>query len=79
MIDVRMNYRGSNEGNFKCPLCKTEDDTTEHIMVCGINGDTIQKSFVKSYDWDADEWTKVVEIVNSNLSLRNRVNEIEQL
>ena len=83
MIDVRMNYRGSNEGNIKCPLCKTEDDTTEHIMVCGINGDTIQKSFVKSYDWDADEWTKVLDIVNLNLSLRNtldtRVNEIEQL
>ena len=33
MCNTKCNYK-RNESDTTCPLCKTEEDTTEHIMVC---------------------------------------------
>ena len=33
MWNTKCNYK-RNESDTTCPLCKTEEDTTEHIMVC---------------------------------------------
>jgi hypothetical protein len=33
MVDVRCNYR-SKHTTVSCPLCQTEDDTQEHLLVC---------------------------------------------
>ncbi|XP_066934534.1 uncharacterized protein [Clytia hemisphaerica] len=33
MIEVKMNYKGKYR-DIKCPICKTEDDTTEHSFEC---------------------------------------------
>ena len=34
MIDLRMNYKGKYPENTRCPVCKSSDDTTEHLFEC---------------------------------------------
>ena len=33
MRNTKCNYK-RNKSDITCPLCKTEEDTAEHIMVC---------------------------------------------
>ena len=48
MWNTKCNYK-RNESDTTCPLCKTEEDTTEHIMVCkeGNNEKKKMKQTVK--------------------------------
>ena len=34
MIYVKCNYKGNFTNNLACPLCKSEEDTTEHLFTC---------------------------------------------
>ena len=36
MIEVKSNYKGTYKNTLKCELCKTEDDTTEHLLQCNV-------------------------------------------
>jgi hypothetical protein len=34
MVEVKCNYKGKYKGNLTCPMCKIENDTTEHLFDC---------------------------------------------
>ena len=34
MTELKCNYKNHNKDNIKCRLCKTHDDTTEHLFTC---------------------------------------------
>ena len=37
MIEVKCNYKGIFKDNLKCEICKSENDTTEHLLKCTSN------------------------------------------
>ena len=39
MRNTKRNYK-RNESDTACPLCRREEDTTEHIMVCQERNNT---------------------------------------
>ena len=34
MVNARANYKGTYGGDTKCRACKTEEETTEHLIDC---------------------------------------------
>ena len=48
MWNAKCNYK-RNESDTKCPLRKTDKDTTEHIMVCqeGNNMHNLDENWMK--------------------------------
>ena len=46
MWNTKCNYK-TNESDTTCPLCKTEEDTTEHIMVCKEGNNNEKKKIMK--------------------------------
>ena len=34
MIEVKCNYKGKYKNDLTCPICKIENDTTEHLFDC---------------------------------------------
>ena len=34
MASQRMNYKAKYNNDIMCPLCKKEEDTTEHVLTC---------------------------------------------
>ena len=47
-MNTKCNYK-RNESDTICPLCKTDKDTTEHIMVCqeGNNMHNLDENWMK--------------------------------
>ena len=41
MIEVKCNYKGMYKNNLRCDVCKSSDDTTEHILQCKQTGVSI--------------------------------------
>ena len=41
MIEVKCNYKGMYKNNLRCDVCKSSDDTTEHILQCKRTGISI--------------------------------------
>ena len=41
MIEVKCNYKGMYKNNLRCDVCKSRDDTTEHILQCKQTGVSI--------------------------------------
>ena len=73
VIKVRLNMWNTkckykrNELDKTCPLCKTENDTTEHIMVCQEGNNTYNL-----LDENEKEWEKVVAIYKNNKENREK-------
>lgn len=71
MIRIYGNYKGDLTLPRPCPLCKMEDDTTEHLVSCqelGINGFTTND--LKEEE-NIELWKQINETINFNLEKRN--------
>ena len=51
MWNTKCNYK-RNESHTTCPLCKTEEGTTEHIMVCQEGNNTYNLLEENEKDWE---------------------------
>ena len=60
MWNTKCNYK-RNELDTTCPLCKTEEDTTEHIMACEEGNNTYNL-----LDENEKDWEKIVAIYKNN-------------
>ena len=60
MWNTKSNYK-RNESDTTCPLCKTEEDTTEHMMVCQEGSNTYNL-----LDENEKDWGKIVAIITNN-------------
>ena len=60
MIDVKMNYKGKYK-DMKCPVCKTEEDTTEHLFECNDLKDKVgdESRTVSKEDITSENVTKL--------------------
>ena len=67
MCNTKCNYK-RNESDTACPLCKTEEDTTEHIMVCQERNNTYN-----SLDENEKDWDKIVAIHKNNKENREKL------
>ena len=67
MCNTKCNYK-RNESDTACPLCKTEEDTTEHIMVCQEGNNMYNSLDEKEKDWD-----KIVAIHKNNKENREKL------
>ena len=56
MWEVGRNY-GKVDQESQCPICKSEEDTTEHVLQCNGNG----KEF-NLKDERGKKWTEIVDI-----------------
>ena len=67
MCNTKCNYK-RNESDTACPLCKTEEDTTEHIMVCQEGNNAYN-----SLDENEKDWDKIVAIHKNNKENREKL------
>ena len=67
MCNTKCNYK-RNESDTACPLCKTGEDTTEHIMVCQEGNNTYN-----SLDENEKDWDKIVAIHKNNKENREKL------
>ena len=67
MID----WIGGNMGRVSsCPLCRREEDTTEHVFCCEEMGDT--KVTIKNLE-DGEKMAEVVELFKNNEEKRRNM------
>ena len=67
MCNTKCNYK-RNESDTACPLCKTGEDTTEHIMVCQEGNNTYNL-----LDENEKDWEKIVAIYKNNKENREEL------
>ena len=67
MWNTKCNYK-RNESDTTCPLCKTEEDTTEHIMVCQEGN-----NMYNLLDENEKDWEKIVAIYKNNKENREKL------
>ena len=55
MVDVRCNFKNKYVDTL-CPLCKSDQDTQEHLMVCTVLRDTeiVEEIPLYEYLWQKD-------------------------
>ena len=69
MIDVRKNY--SNKYNCHlCPVCKLEEETMHHLVLCGVN--MLFEDFQKVYGNESRDIELVAVAVRESVNTRNR-------
>ena len=66
MWNTKCNYK-RNESDTTCPLCKTEEDMTEHIMVCQKGNNTYNL-----LDKNEKDGEKIVAIYKNNKDSREK-------
>ena len=59
-----------NESDTACLLCKTEEDTPEHIMVCQERNNTYNL-----LDENEKDWEKIVAIYKNNSENREKLEQ----
>ena len=69
MCNTKCNYK-RNEIDTTCPLCKTEEDTTEHIMACEEGNNTYNL-----LDENEKDWEKIVAIYTNNKENREKLEQ----
>ena len=69
MWNTKCNYK-RNESDTTCPLCKTEEDTTEHIMVWQEGNNTYNL-----LDENEKDWEKIVAIYKNNKENREKLEQ----
>ena len=65
MVETKCNYKGIFKKDLKCTICKTEDDTTEHLTECTNNTSicNITEKLTKPEN-------EIVKIIEQNISKR---------
>ena len=75
MWDLKGNYQKEEE-QPQYPLCKTEDDTTVHVLQCGRDRDRKHRNIKNNNE---EEWKEVVQVFRENKRKRDeRREEIQQ-
>ena len=69
MWNTKCNYK-RNELDTTCPLCKTEEDTTEHITICQEGNNTYNL-----LDENEKDWEKIVAIYKNNKENREKLEQ----
>ena len=70
MTSQRMNYKAKYNNDFMCPLCKKEEDTTEHVLTFE---EMPEHKYAENdlYDTsDAAKWAKIIQLFQTNEKLR---------
>ena len=64
MIDVKCNYKGKYKNDLICPVCKIENDTTEHLFECNIIRKKIALNYtqINSTDLKEDKFAKLQQL-----------------
>ena len=66
MWNTKCNYK-RNELDTTCPLCKTEEDTTEHIMVCQEGNNLYNLLDENEKDWGKQlHYTRIIKKIGKN-------------
>ena len=78
MLPVGENYKQGKKINPPCPLCKTEEDTQKHLMVCSkLNCNTVATNTNPAYDdlfdKNPEKQLAVAQILRKNLQIRNKI------
>ena len=72
MTELKCNYKNKNDTNIKCNLCKSENDTTEHLFTCNEIKKQIQNTpnidIIKKQD--SDSCTQLVNFIKKALRLK---------
>ena len=71
MWDLKKNYKKEEEQPL-CPLCKIEEDTTEHVLRCGRDTNRKQRNIKNNTE---EEWDEVVQIYRENKRKREERKE----
>ena len=64
-----MNYKAKYNNDFMCPLCKKEEDTTEHVLT---REEMPEHKYMENdhYDTgDAAKWAKIIQLFQTNEKL----------
>ena len=69
MIPIYGNYKGDLSLSRPCPLCKLEDDTTEHMITCKEIEDS-NLSPENLMEEDSEMWTQINEVIHHNIEKR---------
>ena len=69
MCNTKCNYK-RNESDTKCPLSKTGEDTTEHIMACQEGNNTCNL-----LDENKKYWEKIIAIYKNNKENREKLEQ----
>ena len=67
--NTKWNYK-RNELDTTYPLCKTEEDTTEHIIICQEGNSTYNL-----LDENGKDWEKIVAIYKNNKKNREKLEQ----
>ena len=71
MVNVKMNYKGTNTEDKKCPICKESEDTTEHMFVCKSSWRTTNHGLQECNSIEI--WKELLDVVNVNMDIRNQL------
>jgi hypothetical protein len=70
MMEIYGNYKGNLTMERLCPLCKAEEDTTEHLLTCKeIGQDKINSTHITNED-NTELWRQINELVAFNMEKR---------
>ena len=74
MIEIKGNFKGNfRDGEYKCPLCKKENDETEHLYECEEIENVIDKkrTTIKSISSEKiTEQRRVMKYIENAMMLR---------
>ena len=74
MIETKSNFKGNfRNGDYKCPLCKNENDETEHLYECQEIENVIdkKKTTIKSISSEKlTEQRRVMKYIENAMMLR---------
>ena len=70
MLPIYGNYKHDLSIPRPCPLCKLEDDTTEHMILCPeVENDNITPEDLTSQE-NIELWNQINEVINHNVEKR---------
>ena len=66
MWNTKCNHK-RNESGTACPLCKTEEDNAEHIMVCQEGNNMYNLLHENEKDWKKQlQYTRMIKKIEKN-------------
>ena len=73
MTEIYGNYKGNLTLERLCPLCQSEEDTTEHLLTCKEVYQNEMNATHLLNDNDPELWRQIIELVSFNMEKRNLI------